>query len=209
MEKCWKKYIDEMLTAKQIKIEEDDDDENINFETVEMVIEPVDPCFDVDDYLYIDTKPDINYDGGSNYDSLTDFDEYDDNSRVMSIPPKVHDCQYCNETGLSRTELRIHQQNDHPEMLVTLQLKCDICGKIYSSRYGIRTHMKRHIQIGSTEVEPSKKIKRYKCTTCNETFNKKVQLAQHELLHSGVSKFEFDLELAGTRIGQIRFRQKN
>lgn len=201
IEKCWDKYIEEMPLMNDIKIEEVDD-ESMNFETVEMTIEPVDQMYtsssydDGDgDYLDMDLKPKYgnkyetcSYDGDT-YESISDLDDTQQNitsiAKIASVAEK-HNCEHCNTSGLTQTELRIHQQSCHPETLDAPQFKCDICLKIYSSRYGIRTHMKRHMQ-GSTEATSSKRIKRYKCSSCEERFSKKVLLVEHELRHSGVS----------------------
>lgn len=191
-----------MPRLKDIKIEEVDD-ESINFETVEMTIEPVDQMYSsssYDDgdgeYLDMDAKPNYgtkyescSYDGEI-YESISDSEDNQENVKritKMSSTAEKHDCEHCETVGWTLTELRLHQQSCHPETLDALQFKCDICLKIYSSRYGIRTHMKRHMQ-GSTVSTSSKRIKRYKCSCCEERFSKKVLLVEHELRHSGVSR---------------------
>lgn len=205
IEKCWQKYISQMHSLKEIKIEEVDD-ESVNFETVEMIIEPVEPInrmyfpswHDEDvDYLDMDSKHDsekkcesYDYDDGSidnNYESIGS----DDNQENMVRDTKVwaiNSCQHCNETDLTRAELKLHQQTFHPNNSNAEQFVCDICRARYSSRYGIRTHMKRHMQ-GSTEGANLKSIKRYQCSRCDERFSKKVLLVEHELRHSGVSLY--------------------
>lgn len=203
IEKCWKQYIDERPVITEIKIE-DDDDENGTFETVEMIIEPVEPMnsllsnFDGEvDYLDMDMKPafgtkfeSCNYDDGSfdNYDSTNDLnDTGDSDSHVLKTSTDKVNCSHCDTSDLTQVELQIHQQKYHPEIADAHQFICDICQAKYSSRYGIRTHMKRHMQIVTSGVERIKRIKRYQCSTCDERFNKKVMLVEHELRHSGVS----------------------
>jgi len=150
-----------------------------------MIIEPVEPMmssssgFDGDgDYLDMDMKGD--------YDSISDLDDTGDYNSHMVEADKVN-CEHCEETDLTQLELQIHQRKCHPEIVDAAQFICDICNVRYSSRYGIRTHMKRHMQIGTSASERIKHIKRYQCSTCAERFNKKADLVEHELRHSGVS----------------------
>lgn len=187
IEKCWKKYIDEMHLLREVKIEEVDDD-SVNFETVEMIIEPVDEIYnDADvDYTEFDSDSRLEYDddGAINNYSISDLDDSQDD-KMYPISEKNY-CEHFNKKELTQVELKLHQQSYHPEMLTASQFKCDICKARYSSRHGIRTHMKRHMQ-GSADGTSSKKIKRYKCSSCDERFSKKVLLVEHELRHSGVS----------------------
>lgn len=200
MEKYWKKYI-EIPVIKEIKIE-DEDDESITFETVEMIIEPVEPMtssssgFDGDvDYLDGEEKPDFEakYESFSYDDGSIDISDLDDTQDSDTRDVKLYSmtnkrsCQDCDVTGLTTVQLRMHQQSCHPESLGATQFVCDVCQKTYSSRYGIRTHMKRHMQTGSAETERPKRIKRYQCSSCDERFSKKTLLVEHELRHSGVS----------------------
>lgn len=184
-----------------IKIEEVDDD-SVNFETVEMTIEPVDqmysPASSYDengDYLDMDSRPkygtkeeSCSYDGDI-YESINELDDHQENipriTRISSIAERK-DCEHCDTAGLTHAELKTHQQSCHPEVWDAPQFKCDICLKMYSSRYGIRTHMKRHMQ-GSTDANTLKRVKRYQCSKCVERFNKKVLLVEHELRHSGAA----------------------
>ncbi|XP_037032937.1 zinc finger protein 37 homolog [Bradysia coprophila] len=187
IEKCWNKYIEEMHTLKEVKVEYVDDEE-VNFETVEMIIEPVDQMYHVD-YLDVDSKPEYEphsyvADGSvENYDdSISDSNENDENdSPKLSSSPKSKGCDRCNMTGLLPDELKTHQQRCHKE---TPQFACDICQARYSSRYGIHTHMKRHMQ-GSTNKAGSKLIKRYECDHCGDRFSKKQNLMEHALRHAG------------------------
>lgn len=183
IEKCWNKYIEEVRDLKEVKVEYVDD-EDVIFETVEMTIEPVDQMYHVD-YLDNDSRPEheahiYDVDGSvENYDerSTSGSNENDENDS-----PKMNDCDRCNITGMSLAELKTHQQNCHPE---TPQFACDICNARYSSRYGILTHMKRHMQ-GSTDGTKTRIVKRYECDQCGERFSKKQDLIEHELLHTGV-----------------------
>lgn len=204
IEKCWTQYIDELYLQKQIKIEEVDE-ASVKFETVEMIIEPVDQMYssssyDGDgDYLDMDSRPEYanKYESGSYedggcidaYESTSDLDDNEEKfTRIVETSPSIaqkFNCENCHTTGLTRVGLRMHQQNCHSDVLDSPQFSCDICLKEYSSRYGILTHMKRHKQ-GST-VAGSKQIERYQCSSCDERFSKKVLLAEHELRHSGVS----------------------
>lgn len=194
IEKCWTQYITEMHVLKEVKVE-DVDDENAEFETVEMIIEPVDQMYSSydADYLEMDSKPDYDcysYDG-DNYDATNSDDNFDENNqeigdvaKISSFPEKFN-CKHCDTTGLSRAQLRVHQKSCHSKELNVSQYVCDICQARYSSRYGIRTHMKRHMQ-GSAENSSSKVVRRYQCTKCNERFSRKVLLDEHELRHTGV-----------------------
>lgn len=187
IERCWKQYIDEIPVITEIKIEdEDDEDDEIGtFETLEMTIEPVEPMSGIDgdvDYLDMDMK------GG--YDSTSDLDDTGEYTIVEASSKKI-DCEHCDVTDLTQAELRIHQQKFHPEVVDAPQFICDICKARYSSRYGIRTHMTRHMQIGTSVRERIKHIKRYQCSTCAERFNKKADLVEHELRHAGVSSMFF------------------
>lgn len=208
IERCWTQYIDEMHLLEKIKVEELDDD-SVKFETVEMIIEPVDQMYssssmdgDVD-FLDVDSRPEYgskyesyNYeDGGSIdvYETSSDLDD-DQENRITETLPSIEErtnCENCNTAGLTPVELRIHQRNCHPEVLDAPQFSCDICQKAYSSRYGILTHMKRHKQ-GSAAAK-SKRIDRYQCSSCDERFSKKTLLTEHELCHSGVSTNNYDV----------------
>lgn len=187
MEKCWNQYIDEMHMLKEVK-EEYVDDEDINFETVEMTIEPVDQMYHVD-YLDGNSKAtefeqhryDLD-DSVDNYDeSMGDLNEDQENDSPEVSSAQANVCNRCNTTSLTLAELETHQQNCHAEVP---QFACDICHARYSSRYGIHTHMKRHMQQGSTNRTGSKIIKRYKCSKCDERFSKKHDLHEHEHRHT-------------------------
>lgn len=119
----------------------------------------------------------------------TDFGNSLHEDSILKISPKLskNNCQYCEVTDLTQNELRQHQRNCHPGIVELPNFTCDVCEKTYSSRHGIRTHMKRHMQHRPNEIQRST---RYKCSVCDKTFTKKSQLDEHDLTHSGVSNIK-------------------
>ncbi len=182
IEECWSKYIDEMHAINEIKIE---DDENENFETVEMTIEPV-------DHMYNSTAYGADYldDSKSEHERNYESRSADDDASIDNFGGSVSDLNDSQDKFVEKKNCtvvlsRIDLQKSYPEVATVSQFKCDICEARYSSRYGIRTHMKRHMQ-GSADSTSLKKIKRYQCSKCDERFSKKILLEEHELRHLGV-----------------------
>ncbi|KAJ6645487.1 Zinc finger protein [Pseudolycoriella hygida] len=193
IEKCWKQYINEMHVVRDVKVE-DLDEEYDKFETVEILIEPVHQ----EDLDYLNSssstlKYENQYESYVCEDYISDgmddvletsnptIETHDDADNPLEAIEKMD----CKESDASPKECDVLKKKSRPETTETTQLSCDICKKTYSSRHGIRAHMERHAQ-GSTDLASrSKLIMRYKCHSCNERFDKKKLLEEHEMRHSG------------------------
>ena len=81
-------------------------------------------------------------------------------------------CQMCEYTCTSITALSDHHRNDHSI------LKCDACGKAFSSKPSLDKHMYVH-KIHKTFV----------CEECGQGFLFQSRLLQHQITHSTESRF--------------------
>ena len=76
-------------------------------------------------------------------------------------------CQMCEYTCTSVTALSNHHQNDHGI------LKCDVCGKAFSSKPSLDKHMYAHMNTMN-----------FVCEECGQGFPFKSHLLQHKITHS-------------------------
>ena len=52
-------------------------------------------------------------------------------------------CKVCNKLCSNQTELASHRRNEHPEWETT-RFKCDVCGKSYQQKAGLKVHKLTH-----------------------------------------------------------------
>jgi len=97
----------------------------------------------------------------------------------------------------------IEPKPGYTEKRVRLKLKCDLCQKVFASRYGFATHKLRHQGIKPYKRRPKKdneepkpkrddkvpKVKNRLCTYCPKSFVTKQQLERHILVHTGEKPF--------------------
>ncbi|XP_070555513.1 zinc finger protein 729-like [Ptychodera flava] len=83
-------------------------------------------------------------------------------------------CELCGKRFLSPHELRIHKKRNHPDASDVPQtsFKCKICGKVFSSAYGLCGHSGSH--MSGTPLP---------CTICGKTFVRKKSLYKHVEAH--------------------------
>ena len=82
-------------------------------------------------------------------------------------------CQMCNYTCTSVTALTNHHKNDHGV------LKCEYCGKAFSSKPSLDKHMYVHTNTMA-----------YVCEECGHGFPFKSRMLQHKITHSTESRYQ-------------------
>lgn len=97
---------------------------------------------------------------GKKFRSKTDLSLH---VNVVHLGIKDHMCERCGEKFLSGTRLRYHQANS-----LSLNLECDVCGKIFCIRQKFQRHVKLH---SSTKL--------HGCNECDLKFLSKKGLCAH------------------------------
>ncbi|XP_060525089.1 zinc finger protein 624-like [Cylas formicarius] len=97
---------------------------------------------------------------------------------------------YRHRLALGEVELK----PGYTEKRVRLNLKCDLCPKVFASRSGFANHLLIHqgvkIQYKKrTKKEGEVKLKNYLCNYCAKSFHTKVQLDGHIRGHTGERPF--------------------
>ena len=64
--------------------------------------------------------------------------------------------------------------------ILYLPSECEVCGAVYRSTSGLRTHMWDKHGLG-------KKVKTYTCDTCGKAYHSKTTFEAHVALHKNVS----------------------
>ena len=87
---------------------------------------------------------------------------------------KIHECNLCDKTFYTPSELKTHIKNVHEKLK---NHKCHLCDKAFSQPLTLRIHMSR---IHKT------RIKKHKCDLCEKTFSQSSNLNSHiESVHKG------------------------
>ena len=84
---------------------------------------------------------------------------------------KPYYCSYCKESFTTESEVIKH------EKIHNRTETCEVCGKIFSSKYLFGKHIRTH--IGESHL--------YSCITCGEGFSQKSALNRHRKIHSDQS----------------------
>jgi len=93
-------------------------------------------------------------------------------------------CDICQKKFKKKGNLKEHK-NVHNR---TKEFVCDLCGKSFNDKKILKLH---HIKIHGTEEE-KKANQKHVCSTCGKAFYKKVDLDDHENIHTGVKSFRCD-----------------
>ena len=98
-------------------------------------------------------------------------------------------CDICDKSFSREATLKLHKLKVH---IAPKPLKyqdplaeiptCEICGKTFSSKFGLWNHQKVH----STD-------KPFKCDICQKTFKRKANYLEHQSIHTGVKGYECDI----------------
>ena len=69
----------------------------------------------------------------------------EDNEAFVEVNPNLIDCEYCNKYFLTDASLRSHLKfcKGNPNRVIE-EHKCEVCGKICSSKGGLTSHMRVH-----------------------------------------------------------------
>ena len=83
-------------------------------------------------------------------------------------------CEHCLKVFRRKDNLAVHLHTRCPfnPDVVRPQLQCDVCGKIYGSREGLRAH-----RIGKHEE------KKFHCQSCPKNFTRRCNLTRHVRRH--------------------------
>ena len=77
----------------------------------------------------------------------------------------------------------VHERNSHSQLLdhhvikANKLLPCQICGKVFMSKYHLQTHTSSH-----------SKVKMYPCDLCGKKYASKSNLTSHKKIHDGNNK---------------------
>lgn len=82
---------------------------------------------------------------------------------------KTHNCDQCNKTFFSLSELKLHQQRHSTDK----EFKCQECNKAFSVKGNLRIHMRTHA-----------KEKLFKCDICGNSFSHPYSLVSHRRIHT-------------------------
>ena len=81
-------------------------------------------------------------------------------------------CDICGKKFLRQAFLVRHKELKHFNGTTTKDHKCDTCDKIFSSRYDLKIHQRRH-----TGERP------YLCNVCGKSFTRRETLIEHSYIH--------------------------
>ena len=93
-------------------------------------------------------------------------------------------CANCGKAYSSLKSLKLHEDVVHKGIKnwpSAVEVKCEICGKIYSNNT-----LKRHIK------SVHEKIKDFQCPKCGKAFSEKGSLEIHDKTHTGIRDFKCD-----------------
>eukprot|EP00090_Calanus_glacialis_P019201 TRINITY_DN29542_c0_g1_i1.p1 TRINITY_DN29542_c0_g1~~TRINITY_DN29542_c0_g1_i1.p1 ORF type:complete len:582 (-),score=117.59 TRINITY_DN29542_c0_g1_i1:157-1854(-) len=90
---------------------------------------------------------------------------------------KSHECKTCQKSFKTRKMLQAHEMVHEPDD-VRYQFSCHVCGRRFTQRGNLDTHLKNHLGV-----------KPYKCDTCEKAFLTSSALKAHNLTHTGEKPF--------------------
>ena len=137
-----------------------------------------------------------------NYSKDTEDDEFVENfemyledemseQQVAKLPENfedkyTHDHHEANDfetlnqvTTLKESKNIITQKGKNAKKHGKMNLKCDICLKVFKTKYNLQVHQRTH-----TGEKP------YQCTTCKKYFAQAIALKTHEKIHTGEKPFQ-------------------
>lgn len=109
-------------------------------------------------------------------------------------------CDLCDSAFLNRALLNNHLRKVHSINLTKLpdisqrRLACDVCGKTYKSKGGLRDHYKNHTNE-----------RNHKCKYCSSTFKDNCDKVRHENLHDPGNEVLVECELCESTFLSMHF----
>ena len=104
-----------------------------------------------------------------------DSDNEDGQTTTRKAKVKSYTCEECDRTFSDQASLNKHEASRHNEGLGSHV--CDVCGKCFASKGGLRTHREIHTDV-----------KKYICEHCGSGFYQKGNLQQHLKTDLGLCK---------------------
>eukprot|EP01083_Nonionella_stella_P261004 889280_1 len=110
--------------------------------------------------------------------------------RMIHVDPEstgessYYQCDRCGRVCGSATGLKVHQRRIHGIMPESQKLRaiCELCGKDYVSKGGLKVHMLAH-----SDLRP------FSCDICNKSFKVRHYLTSHLRRHAGIKKYACDI----------------
>jgi len=103
--------------------------------------------------------------------------------RHLKTHKKSYVCSLCPSTFANNANRLVHERNSHSQLLdhhvikANKLLPCQICGKVFMSKYHLQTHTSSH-----------SKVKMYPCDLCGKKYASKSNLTSHKKIHDGNNK---------------------
>ena len=91
---------------------------------------------------------------------------------------KTHECKTCQKSFKTKKMLQAHEMIHAPDD-VRYQFSCHVCGRRFTQRGNLDTHLKNHLGV-----------KPYKCDSCEKAFLTSSALKAHTLTHTGEKPFQ-------------------
>ena len=87
-------------------------------------------------------------------------------------------CSVCGHTFKTKKQLTKHLEQDHDQKR---RFKCHLCPKVYTSHYGLKLHVDKHMGKQA-----------YQCDVCGDKFSQKHHYIGHMNTHAGAKPFQCD-----------------
>jgi len=91
---------------------------------------------------------------------------------------KTHECKTCQKSFKTNKMLQAHEMVHAPDD-VRYQFSCHVCGRRFTQRGNLDTHLKNHLGV-----------KPYKCDSCEKAFLTSSALKAHTLTHTGEKPYQ-------------------